>query len=406
MFSSKTVSLFYASVLFFSAASAAPVSQLETRATCTSGASPCICNNALGIRDPKVASNCPTANSFQFVNKASGTDGTVKSVTGNQGALQCDHIVELQFIADEINKNQAICTHFTSAAGKADFDAFFKTINNQPNLEFVEGTVNNAKGKLFSGNTLASTTQKAASGVESYMTLLKASKVAAAAQAVDNKMTTIMTGAGGTGFTGFVAAYNAKVTSVIAEAKKQKTKLAPAAVGNDPFKIIDESASIAAKCKREVTFWGSARDFVMRAVTGKKPAATAATGAACALPPPKTKATGAATAKPATAAATKAKTTAAATKGKTATATKAKTAAAAKGKTATAAKKPATKAAAVKKPATKATTVKKTAAKTTAVKKPAVKKVAAKKPAVKKVAAKKPAVKVAAKKTVKKGKKL
>lgn len=388
MFSSKTISLFYASVVFFSAVSAAPVHQLETRAAkcADGGASPCICGGALGIRDPKVASKCPTGNSFQFTNKASGTVGTVKSVTGNQGTLQCDHIVELQFIADQVATNPDICTHFQSAAGKADLTSFVATINAQPNLEFVEGVVNGAKGQLFSGNTLSATTQKAADGVESYLGLLKGAKVNAAAKAVDDKMTAIMTKIGKTGFTGFSTAYNAKVNAVIASAKSQKAKLPPAAAAGDPF--VDETASTIAKCKREVTFWGSARDFVVRAVTGKKPAATTATGAACALPPPKTNATGAAATKATgAAAATKAKpATTAATKGKTASATKAKTAAAAKGKT-----------------ATKPTTAKKTAAKTTVAKKPAVKKVAAKKPAVKKVAAKKPAVKkVAAKKPVKK----
>jgi histone H1/5 len=391
MFSSKTISLFYASVVFFSAVSAAPVHQLETRAgkCADGGASPCICGGALGIRDPKVASKCPTATSFQFTNKASGTIGTVKSVAGNQGTLQCDHIVELQFIADQVATNPDICTHFQSAAGKADLTSFVATINAQPNLEFVEGVVNGAKGQLFSGNTLSATTQKAADGVQSYLGLLKGAKVNAAAKAVDDKMTAIMTTIGKTGFTGFAAAYNAKVNAVIASANTQKAKLPPAPAAGDPF--VDETASTIAKCKREVTFWGSARDFVVRAVTGKKPAATAATGAACALPPPKTKATGAAATKATGAtAATKAKpATAAATKGKTTTATKAKT---------VAAKKPATKATAAK-----TTVAKKPAVKKVAAKKPAVKKVAAKKPAVKKVAAKKPAVKkVAAKKPVKK----
>jgi hypothetical protein len=53
-------------------------------------------------------------------------------------------------------------------------------------------------------------------GVESYLGLLKGAKVNAAAKAVDDKMTAIMTKIGKTGFTGFSTAYNAKVNAVIA----------------------------------------------------------------------------------------------------------------------------------------------------------------------------------------------
>lgn len=82
-------------------------------------------------------------------------------------------IVELQFIADQIKANTAICKHFTTApTGAADFATFFKTINNQPNLEFVEGDVNNAKGKLFAGQTLLATTSKAAVGLPSLECIL------------------------------------------------------------------------------------------------------------------------------------------------------------------------------------------------------------------------------------------
>jgi hypothetical protein len=71
-------------------------------------------------------------------------------------------IVELQFIANEINKVPAICTHFQSAAGAADFQTFFNTINSPPNTVFVEGVVNNAKGIVFGNKNFGTTSQKAA----------------------------------------------------------------------------------------------------------------------------------------------------------------------------------------------------------------------------------------------------
>jgi hypothetical protein len=57
------------------------------------------------------------------------------------------------------------------------------------------------------------------------------------------------------------------------------SKLAPAPAPGDPF--VDETASTIAKCQRGL--WDSVQEFVVRAVTGKKPAATA-TAAQCALP--------------------------------------------------------------------------------------------------------------------------
>lgn len=71
-------------------------------------------------------------------------------------------IVELQFIANEINKVPAICTYFQSAAGAADFQTFFNTINDQPNLVFVQSAVNNAKGIVFGDKNFKDTTEKAA----------------------------------------------------------------------------------------------------------------------------------------------------------------------------------------------------------------------------------------------------
>jgi len=268
--------------------------------------------------------------------------------------MECDHVVELQFIADEIAKNPAICTHFQQNA--ADLASFVNTINDTPNLALVESVVNNAKGVLFGDKTFQKTTQKAVNGVASYMTLLKAETSApftGGAQALSDALDTLMSPA--KGFTSFQATYNAKVNQVIASANAQAPKLSPAPAPGDPF--IDETASTIAKCKRSP--WEQVKDLVVRAVTGKK---TTTTPAACALP---TKAPAKTTAK-----ATKAKTTA-------------KKAAVPK----TTAKKGVPKSGVPKTTAKKAvpkTTAKKTATKKTVSKKTAVKKTAPKKTVIKK----------------------
>ena len=71
------------------------------------------------------------------------------------------------------------------------------------------------------------------------------------------------------------------ITSILHRAAAQAPKLAPAAAAGDPF--VDETASTIAKCKRDLTIWERAADFVSRAVTGKK-TTTAAAAAACPLP--------------------------------------------------------------------------------------------------------------------------
>ncbi|KAJ6559805.1 hypothetical protein B0H19DRAFT_1145830 [Mycena capillaripes] len=263
-----------------SCAIAAPMSNVETRAqTCGDGnPSPCICNNALGIRLKSL--KCGNQ-SFKFKDTASSTDGTVSLVSGNSGSLQCGDIVELQFIADEINNVPAICTHFTGAGGQASFQSFFNTINAVPNLVFVESTVNNAKGIVFGGNSFVGTTSKAASGVVSYLTLLQANGArnvnpgTHVATTIDAAMTTAV--GTGNGFTSFQSRWDAKVRTAITKAQSQVSKLSPAPAAGDPF--VDETASTIAKCKRGL--WERVQDFVVRATTGK-PAATAAQ---CALKP-------------------------------------------------------------------------------------------------------------------------
>ncbi|KAJ7199249.1 hypothetical protein GGX14DRAFT_536554 [Mycena pura] len=274
---------------------AAPLNNLEARANCADGKeAPCICGNALGLRQSSstLRNNCGNQ-SFKFTNAASGTVGTVSLVSGNTGAVQCGIIVELQFIADEISKVPAICTHFQSTAGAADFQAFFNTINSPPNTVFVEGTVNNAKGVVFGKKSFSKTTQKAANGVISYLNLLKTNGAnnvnpgTHAATTVDAAMTTAV-GAGNGFPTGFQSRFDAAVNAAIKTFSKianplhvcstttQAPKLAPAPAAGDPF--VDETASTIAKCTRGLL--DRVQDFVVRAVTGK-PATTASQ---CALP--------------------------------------------------------------------------------------------------------------------------
>ncbi|KAJ7511399.1 hypothetical protein B0H11DRAFT_1899861 [Mycena galericulata] len=195
---------------------AAPLNNLEARTDCADGnPSPCICGGAKGIR--KKTLQCGNQ-SFKFTDPASPTDGTVSLVPsdapyqGNSGSLQCDHIVELQFIANEIDKVAAIW--------KASFDTFFDTINAVPNLIFVESTVNNAKGIVLGGKSFVDTTSKAASGVVSYLKLLEANGAkntnpgTHVATTIDTAMT-IAVGVG-SGFTsGFQSRWDAAVTAAI-----------------------------------------------------------------------------------------------------------------------------------------------------------------------------------------------
>uniref|UniRef100_A0A0W0FM80 Uncharacterized protein n=1 Tax=Moniliophthora roreri TaxID=221103 RepID=A0A0W0FM80_MONRR len=352
MFASRLFSLIVAAAVLLPLSSAAPLQEFEKRATakkCGDGKpGPCVCNDALGLRLKNL--NCP-GTTFTFADPNSGTDGKMKKVSSSLGVssqcgmliltLQCpgmaahdmgiDHIVELQFIADQINANPAICTKFTTP-GNTDFQDFFNTINKSPNLVNVEATVNNAKGVMFSGSNFGTgTTKKAATGLASYLTLIK-SDAQSVATTINAKMDSIM--GAGQGFSNFASSYVSEINTIITKANSQAKNLAAAPVPQQGggIQIIDETQSTINRCKREEEevevakpFWRRARDFVVRQVTGKKTPAKA-----CSV-----------TAKPATKAPAKAPP---------------KTAA--KPATKAAAKKPATKAA-VKKPATKKTAAKK-----------------------------------------------
>ncbi|KAJ6505831.1 hypothetical protein C8R47DRAFT_1209776 [Mycena vitilis] len=402
---------------------AAPVSNLEARANCADGnPSPCICNNALGIR--KSTLNCPNQ-SFKFTNPASQTDGTVSLVSGNTGSVQCDQCVYLSSALRASDDATQYCPRHLRALqlGRRDgqlpdFRQYI-TINAVPNLVFVEGTVNNAKGVVFGKKNFVDTTQKAAVPNGEANGAKNVNPGTHAATTVDTAMTTAV-GAGNGFPTGFQGRFDVAVKSAIATTKKKAPTLTPAPAPGDPF--VDQTASVIAKCKQTRGVWGTVQDIVVRAVTGK----AAATAASCPLPATKPTATAtsapakkpAATApanKPAVAPAKKPTTAAPVKKPTTAPAKKPPTAPPAKKPAAAPAKKPTTAAPAKKPvaaaPAKKPTTaapVKKPPAKkpTTAVpaKKPItpapVKKPATVAPTKKPVVAKKPAAPAAAKKPV------
>ncbi|KAJ7056256.1 hypothetical protein C8F01DRAFT_1233877 [Mycena amicta] len=216
---------------------AAPVSHdLDARSSTTAcgdgNPSPCICNNAIGLR--KKSLNCP-AGAIVFTNPTSQTDGSVTQTTqkkvSNDG-LQCDHIVELQFVADEIDDVPGICAHFQSAAGAADFETLFTLLNTgtstKGNLILTDGKINNAKGIVIAGKNFKDTIQKAALGVANYLQLLETNGAtypgAGFATEIDDKMTTIM-GAGNGFKAGFAGRYDTAVSKAITSAKKQAPKL-------------------------------------------------------------------------------------------------------------------------------------------------------------------------------------
>ncbi|KAJ7346870.1 hypothetical protein DFH08DRAFT_204451 [Mycena albidolilacea] len=228
---------------------AAPLNALQARTEekCADNRlAPCTCHGALGLRldSTHLSSNCP-AQSFKFTNPASGKDGTVALVPDNLGEVQCDHIVELQFIANQIQKVPGICRHFQSTTGTADFQTFFNTINSQPNLVFVQSTVNHAKGIVFSNRNFKGTTEKAAAGVVSYLGLLQSNGDATrAADTIDAAMTRIM--GAGNGFQTFQAHFTAAVDAAKKTTQRQVASgiLSPAPVPGDPFVHQTESTNV------------------------------------------------------------------------------------------------------------------------------------------------------------------
>ncbi|KAJ7056381.1 hypothetical protein C8F01DRAFT_1233945 [Mycena amicta] len=250
---------------------AAPVShELDARSSapaCGDGnPSPCICNNAIGLR--KQTLNCP-AGAIVFTNPTSQTDGSITHSTtqkkvANDG-LQCDHIVELQFVANEINNVPGICAHFQSAAGSADFQTLFTLLNTgtstSGNLILTDGKINNAKGIVIAGKKFQKTLQKAALGAANYLQLLETNGAkypgAGFATTIDKEMTTIM-GAGKGFKAGFPSRYNTLVKKastsyvgaiILRRAKSQASKLPTTAVATKKANIKAAAAAKAQKAK-------------------------------------------------------------------------------------------------------------------------------------------------------------
>ncbi|KAL0569143.1 hypothetical protein V5O48_012831 [Marasmius crinis-equi] len=282
MFSSIRLTFFLLATSIF--VSAAPTSvPLDKRSGTVCGdkkPGPCICNDAIGLRLKDLS--CPNK-SFKFKDGASATDGTLQLFQDSLGNVACDHIVELQIIAKEIKKNPAICAHFQSQAGKADFKTFFDEINDSDKLVFVEKSVNTAKGFLFEGKNFgAASNMKIANGVASYLKLVR-SDAQTAATSVKNSIDGIMQGISQTGFSAnFVSAYVAEIDRLATKAQTDGAKLPAAPAQGDIF--VDETASTIARCQRRRSLWLQVRDYVVSRVTGKKTTAAAA----CTLPPKKT----------------------------------------------------------------------------------------------------------------------
>ncbi|KAJ7779244.1 hypothetical protein B0H16DRAFT_1448733 [Mycena metata] len=199
------------------------------------------------------------AEALSFADPTSPTDGTLSLFSGIFSVasfisvlIECagsllyllqkqkktvDHIVELQFIADEISRVPGICAKFTT--NPASLQLFFNVINAVPNLILVDTTVNNAKGIALGGKLFKDTTQKAA--VNGAQNINPGTHVATT---IDTAMTTVM---------GLEKAFNqgSKLDGT-PRIKPQLASLIPATAPPAP---------------------GVIRSFVVRAIT-KSPAAT------------------------------------------------------------------------------------------------------------------------------------
>ncbi|KAF9254623.1 hypothetical protein L218DRAFT_1043628 [Marasmius fiardii PR-910] len=171
--------------------------------TCPGGLNPpCVCGSKLGLRRGKL--NCPDVK----VTFDSATATTVSSKNGNKNSepgLQCDHIVELQFIASKITPD--MCKHFESTTGKKDLANFRAVINTPPNLVLLNDVVNNAKGQCVKSLSVEFTVERTARGLTSLMTLpVIKSNATTAANKIKEAMDTIAKNAN-PAFTPFSASF-------------------------------------------------------------------------------------------------------------------------------------------------------------------------------------------------------
>ncbi|KAF9260927.1 hypothetical protein L218DRAFT_1079004 [Marasmius fiardii PR-910] len=195
---------------------------LEARATnCPAGGkSPCACGGQIGLRASSL--NCPNQK-FTFDNPTDPKNGKMSKKAGTKGAgLQCDHLVELQFISQQMTAD--MCKHFLTAAGKKDMTRFRSFINKSPNLVLVDSKVNDAKGKCFNPAVKLSD-GKSALGVVSYVGAIQ-SEATSVAGKIKAEMDSIAQAAKFTSFkSSFASDYSSTLNGVISTAKKNAARL-------------------------------------------------------------------------------------------------------------------------------------------------------------------------------------
>ncbi|KAK7045878.1 hypothetical protein VNI00_007307 [Paramarasmius palmivorus] len=126
--------------------------------------------------------------------------------------VQCDHLVELQFIANKINAKAATCNELQKPSNRRKLQGFIDFINDPNGLAFVDGDVNNAKGKFIKSLSTKVKPGRARDGVASYLNLVKKDASIVAGQI--NKALNALVGEDN-GMTNFQKAYNQKVNGII-----------------------------------------------------------------------------------------------------------------------------------------------------------------------------------------------
>ncbi|KAK7033598.1 hypothetical protein VNI00_012835 [Paramarasmius palmivorus] len=185
--------------------------------------------------------------------------------------LQCDHIVELQFVAARITPD--MCGHFEKSP--QDLSSFFAVLNGKKNLVDLPARVNGAKGVLFGGKSFdIGTTRKDAAGVASFFGLITTDAEASAIK-INEEMEKIM--GKGKGFTNFVKEYMNKVkVDFPTKIQKSLPQLSPASIppapGSNDLPVINETDAVIERCKagkRSFQVWPMVRNLA-RQVSGKK----------------------------------------------------------------------------------------------------------------------------------------
>ncbi|KAL0567529.1 hypothetical protein V5O48_014464 [Marasmius crinis-equi] len=196
------------------------------------GKRPCACGGQIGLR-----SNVDCAlkdGNFDFANPTDPKDGAMTKITpaaskGLGSGLECDHLVELQFISDQMVAGSAMCKHFL-AEGKngPDMKNFRSFINKgSDKLVLVNKPVNDAKGKCLLNPTVQLGDGKIAAGVSSYVEQIK-SDAEKAAQKIKEKMDDIAKKGKFTSFKStFAADYVNVLNGVIKTADANAKRLNP-----------------------------------------------------------------------------------------------------------------------------------------------------------------------------------